>query len=282
MNLKQLQNCTKKTFEYPTKNGETLEGYLHTPLKEQENYPTVFYFHGGGFRAGSKDNAFQGTKQRVLQNLIDSGFCVVCVDYIQDGKIKKCIENSKDAIKFIIKSENKVDPENLFAFGDSAGGHLALMVSFTEPEDFNGSQELNKLFYKMKGAVSWYGPTDFSKLDERRWEDRLKDESDEEKDDERIVKELSPATYAAGKKLDVLLVHGDEDTTIPVYQSIALEKTRLTNEMPGKTLIVKNAGHNFKGDQEKFYCSKSLEDLTRGRIVTLTTNFFTRKILKNV
>ena len=85
--------------------------------------PMVVYFHGGAFRAGSKDSLATGSAE-VLQALLDSGISVASVDYrlTEHAPLPASYTDSMRALQFLrSKSEDwNVDKSRVGAFGNSA------------------------------------------------------------------------------------------------------------------------------------------------------------------
>ncbi|MXR52930.1 alpha/beta hydrolase fold domain-containing protein [Halovenus sp. WSH3] len=95
----------------------------------QGPYPTLVYFHGGGWVIGDLDTHDETC--RVLSSEADC--MVVSVDYrlAPEHKFPTPLEDCYAAFEWV--SENaetmQVDTENLFVGGDSAGGNLAAAVA---------------------------------------------------------------------------------------------------------------------------------------------------------
>ena len=97
---------------------------------EKRNGILLFYVHGGGYVHGKKDD-----HQVFCSWFVEKGFDVVAINYRlgdTDGSIS-IMDQVKDtlaALNFV--EENKhyygIKTDNLFLVGDSAGGHICLMV----------------------------------------------------------------------------------------------------------------------------------------------------------
>ena len=91
--------------------------------KNQKNFATVVWFHGGGIRAGNKF---------IPQELKEKGIAIVAVNYRLNPKVNApvYIEDAASAIAWTMKhiSEFGGDPREVYVSGHSAGGYLASMV----------------------------------------------------------------------------------------------------------------------------------------------------------
>ncbi|MAQ76527.1 MAG: lipase [Aquimarina sp.] len=109
---------------------------IYTPLKDEEkdNYPVIIMFHGGGWLINRKEIMSQSAEY-----LVNHGDYVVCnVNYRLLGdlgnsvKMNEIVEDAFGAVLWIKENieQYKGNPDQLIATGDSAGGHLATMVTF--------------------------------------------------------------------------------------------------------------------------------------------------------
>ena len=237
---------------------------LYSPSsKKGSPYPLVVYTHGGGWAAGSKDGAKAGNMRKVVEGLTEAGFCVASVDYrlyVKDGDvtIKDCVTDCKDAVRYLVKNAGdlKIDPTRVFTFGDSAGGQIAQMLLMTPPELFPGAEELAAEKYTMIAGVSWYGPCDFEKTElfnhdgrpdfRDRFGPRILPPGSDPKDTLRLYREMSPVNYLKADGPPLLMIQGDQDTTIPVHHARYMEERAKAISAPVKVVIVANAGHNWR------------------------------------
>ncbi|MFC7337908.1 alpha/beta hydrolase fold domain-containing protein [Haloferula chungangensis] len=217
--------------------------------------PLVIYTHGGGWAAGSKSGAGMNSFKVVHRELLKKGFCVLSVDYrlATDGvTMRDCVVDSMDALRFASahRKELGIDPERVFTFGDSAGGHLAQMVLLAPPERFEGDAELAKFPFKTAAGVSWYGPCDFRDPDlfngSTRFHGRIVGGKSKSDDDNERFSEVSPIVYLRKESPPLLMLQGDKDTTIPVKQAYQMQEALKDIKAPVEIVIVKNAGHNWR------------------------------------
>ncbi len=110
-------------------------------LAEPENFgeeirPVIVLIHGGGWRAGSK-------QERVFRSMLlhyaNLGYVTVSLDYRLDGEapFPACISDVKCAVRWIKAhaAELRIDPERIGAYGHSAGGHLAVMLAVSSDNE---------------------------------------------------------------------------------------------------------------------------------------------------
>lgn len=216
--------------------------------------PVVIYTHGGGWAAGSKEGAGLNSFKVVHKELLKQGFCVLSVDYrlaANGVTMRDCVIDSMDALRFVsaYKKELGIDPDRIYTFGDSAGGHLAQMVLLA-PQDgsLKGDPELAKYSYNTVAGVSWYGPCDFQDPElfngSTRFHGRI---MGHDKADEKMrFREMSPVVYLTADSPALLMFQGDKDTTIPVHHATRMLEELKTVKAPVEVVVVKNAGHNWR------------------------------------
>jgi len=199
----------------------------------------------------------------VFTALSEQGFCVVAINYrlyTKGGDIamRDCVTDCKDAVRYIAKNNDSlnIDSQRCYSMGDSAGGQIAQMLLLSSSESLPGDESLKNESYKMIAGVSWYGPCDFEdttlfnhndRPDFRdRFGPRIIKSTDKPKDKLKLYREMSPINYLTKDSQPMLMIQGDSDTTIPVKHAYYMEKKAKEISAPIETLIVKNAGHNWR------------------------------------
>jgi acetyl esterase/lipase len=98
--------------------------YNHTPTSEAR--PVVVWLHGGAWRRGSRDNV------RHCDELMRAGYVLASVSYrfSQEARFPAQIIDCKAAVRWLRAhaTEYGLDTEQIFAWGASAGGHLAALL----------------------------------------------------------------------------------------------------------------------------------------------------------
>lgn len=254
----------KRGVVYKTVDNRKLELDMYYPPGDAKwPCPVIVYTHGGGWAAGSRFGTSNGLFGPIFKALIKRGFCVVSVDYrlCRGGTIRMrdCVIDSKDAVRYLVKNRDtlNIDAKRLFVFGDSAGGHIAQMLLLTPPDTLTGDASLAKIEYKVVAGVSWYGPCDFEKEELFNHDDRpnfrdrfgpriLGDGEVTPKEKLRLYRAVSPINYLKNNSPPQLMIQGDKDTTIPVKHAHYMETKGKQLDASVQTLIVQNAGHNWR------------------------------------
>ena len=122
---------------------------VYRPKGEEGKLPVIVIVHGGGWVYGTKE-----VYQFYGMGLAQRGFAVVNYTYrlAPEHKFPAQLEDTNQVIRWISanKEQYGFDENNIFAVGDSAGGHLlglycaictdsayAARYSFSVPEDFS-------------------------------------------------------------------------------------------------------------------------------------------------
>lgn len=229
-------------------------------------FPTVVCIHGGGWRAGNK-NRWHG----LMQTLAKNGFAAASVSYrfAPQHKFPAQIEDVKCAVRFLrSKSADwKLDPKRFAALGDSAGGHLSLLLGVTTKADnLEGTSGSNDQDSSVQCVVNYYGPTDFTVPG--AWNpvvvgmvSDFLGTADQSAD---VMKKASPITYVRKNLPPIITFQGTHDQLVPEDQATrfhaALKKAGITEE---RCEIIKNAGHGFSGPDAEFVNKNQLEFLKK-------------------
>lgn len=222
-----------------------LDAYL--PDNDEVN-PALIFIHGGGWRGGSKAGGFNAVRGNLL---IPRGVAVFSLSYRLSGvaPYPAAVEDCLAAVRWIRANadEFRIDPDNIAAWGGSAGGHLALMMGFLRPgpDDLDADGELLKSF--MRCVVALNPPTDFMADDEMHNESALvafmAAPRDQAPDSDR---EGSPVTHLTPDAPPVYVMHGTADRTVPYNQALVLQEAMAQVGVEMELVTFEGAGHGLR------------------------------------
>lgn len=210
-----------------------LELDLYLPPATHETAPVVIFLHGGGWRMGSRRSAgpsYATTRPSPFEQVALAGVAVASVDYRLSGEQiwPAQLHDAKAAVRWLRArgTEVGIDPDRIAAWGESAGGHLALLLGLTGP-DHDGEVGVDGRSSAIQAAVAWYPPSDLAALPTDLHADPDDPTTREAlllgaplSEVPELTREASPITYAANNpQLPVLLRHGRADRLIPGAQS---------------------------------------------------------------
>jgi acetyl esterase/lipase len=260
-----------------------LDLYYPTGNRATES-PVVIYTHGGGWAAGSRHGVTKGLFEPLFMKLLENGFCVATVDYrlAKNGSgvlMRDCVIDSKDAVRYLSSNSHALglDTTRFFVMGDSAGGQIAQMLLLSSPESLPGDPDLAGVSYHIVAGVSWYGPCDFDKVDlfetsdpskkPDRFGGRILKPDSEPEEKLPLYREMSPINYLTKDSPPLLMIQGDQDTTIPVRHAYHMREKAEKVNAPVEIMIIQNAGHNWRSVGADIVPSKEV-------IVDRTVRFF--------
>lgn len=218
-----------KPWRWAARDGVEIGGYLTEPppaLKATGPLPLIVMPHGGPEQRDSLafdrwGQAFATRGYLVFQpNFRGSGG--FGAKYAEAGYRQWGLRMQDDVLAGVeaLIQQGRVDPNRICIVGASYGGYVAMQGGATRPDLFKcviaraGVADLVKM-------QKWEADT--FDTDSPRYQYWLKSIGDF-KTDQAMLSAASPITYAAGYKPPVLLLHGEEDWTVPVEQSRIMEK----------------------------------------------------------
>ena len=140
-----------ETFTYAYKDGKSLDMDVYFPMNDKvAKRPLIFYVHGGGFAAGTRNDlgiqAFckrlarhgyvvSSISYRLTRQGTETGFGCDCPAVDKRNTFNKAVEDLQDATFFMIKNRNKmgIDPQTIILSGSSAGAETALNTAYQPP-----------------------------------------------------------------------------------------------------------------------------------------------------
>ena len=223
----------------------------------------MFYTHGGGWIKGGKENIVRGLQKDTFLKFVEEGYAVVSINYrLVRGRtlvMKDCVVDAMDALRYLSKNSKDLflDTNKVFVIGDSAGGQLAQMVTLADAKKFKGDKSLFEYKYNVIAGISWYGPSDFTKVELFKTEDTTKNPDrfggrivNRKKIDAstklEMYKEMSPISYLTPNSPPLYMMAAENDTTIPVAHAYHMKKYADSIKANVELFTVKNAGHNWR------------------------------------
>ncbi len=210
-------------------------------------YQALVYFHGGSFTAGDKRT---GSGVIDIPAMTERGYAVAAVNYrlMPEHPFPAEVLDAKCAIRFLRAhaAEYGLLTEKIGIWGGSAGGHLAAMIGLTNDDpDFEAGEYLDQSSH-VDAVVDMFGPADLTQPMGwlQRWLLRRAFGTDSPNDP--LLLEASPVQYVTRDAPPFLILHGEQDTAVPVEQAEVLYQQLLNAGVDATLVLVENADHNFK------------------------------------
>lgn len=238
---------------------ETLDLYLPESSISAKLRPGVVWIHGGGWLNGNKRERREVTIGRALA---DAGFVVASPDYALAAPGKPtwplALLDCKNAVRFLRANAAKyrIDPDRIAVMGGSAGGHLALMVAFTEDaSDLEPTMPYPDSSSRVSAVVDFYGITNL--LTRRKVEkdgvptEHFQSGSSEmflgkkRSEDSALWHYASPVSHIKSGVPPVFITHGKRDATVDYLQALELADTLKKAGVDYELVMLENAGHTY-------------------------------------
>lgn len=207
-------------------------------------YPLVIFLHGGGWISGDKtmyrDEAIW---------LTGHGFACACIEYrlapLYPFPIP--VADCQAFVKFAreITPVLAIDPNNITAIGNSAGGHLALMLGLCETsfgEDKGAAERVNAVV-DICGIADMGDPSDVHYPLAMQFLEQFMDGGYEGR--ENVWSAASPLNYVSQAQGRFLIIHGAEDEVVPVTQSRRISEGLSAKGVPCKYVELPGESHSF-------------------------------------
>jgi acetyl esterase/lipase len=224
-------------------NGHALQKLdLYVPKSSEKQLPLIVWIHGGGWKGGSKD-------QCPALSWSGKGFAVASINYrlSQDGKFPAQIKDCKAAVRWLRTQAKKyrIDPDQVVAWGGSAGGHLASLVGTAQdvPEWEQGHGIGSS---QVQAVIDWYGRADLTPVST---DPALAESASASllggsgREVGELAREASPILHVSRDDPPFLIMHGDLDDVVPVQQSQTFAKALRKAGVKVSLVVLKGAGH---------------------------------------
>ena len=191
--------------------------------------PAIVVIHGGGWIEGSR-SSFSRAQERRPGHIIDFaklGFVAVSIDYrlAKEAPFPAAIQDCKCAVRWLRANSEKyqIDPKRIGACGNSAGGHLALMLGMLDKSvGMEGDGPHQDQSSMVQAVVSDSGPIDLLHQYEHKQvhtaiESFLGGPPEGPRSAE--YRRASPSNYISAKLPPLMLIYGAVDTQVGVETS---------------------------------------------------------------
>jgi len=241
---------------YGRKFGTALTLDVFEPAKK--NGAAVFWMVSGGFFSDHGS-----IRPNWFTPLLDRGYTVFAVVHGSQPRfiIPEIEGDIHRAVRFVRHNAGRwsIDPNKFGISGGSAGGHLSLtMGTQGGPGKADAKDPIDRESSAVQAVACFFPPTDFlnwSKPGEDGWDYEptrqfspafgprwLTHESRQE-----FGKEISPINFVTAAMPPTLVIHGDADKLVPLYQSQIFEQKCKEVGAPFKLIVKPGAEHGYKG-----------------------------------
>jgi acetyl esterase/lipase len=224
----------------------TVEGFrpllldLYLPGPGAASGAAIVYVHGGGWAVGTRrrfGRAFVAWSPTPLDLLAQAGFVVATVDYRLSGEahFPAQLHDVKAAVRWIRANAGLLglDSSRIVAWGESAGGHLAMLAGLTGDDSalLGDVGEFLDQSSAVSAVIDWYGPMNLLSIGSQHAPSGDKNPDAAESwessmvgvplqvDPQRTLA-ASPISYVHAGAPPVQIHHGTVDSLVPYAQSV--------------------------------------------------------------
>jgi acetyl esterase/lipase len=219
---------------------------------DDTQHPLVVMIHGGGWARGGR---FAMGLTKWAAYLATGGLAVVSIDYrlAPATTYPDSFQDCLDAVDWAVEHADALgaDPSRVGLWGDSAGGHLVLLLATSQTNPAFSGPRLRSGGERLGGAVAFYPPTDLPALHEAERRGRTGTRSvrdfvgvDLESDPLRW-REASPIEHVHAGLPPIFLLQGTRDFLVPDSQARRFAERLAAVGAPHRFEIVDGGVHGF-------------------------------------
>ena len=264
---------TERVVEYTVSDGERQWGYLWLPpgVTVARDLPLIVVPHGGPegrdlWGTAFMAHAFASQGYAVLQPNFRGGAglgrAFVEAGHRQWGRRMQA--DVVDATRYLVE-QGIADPNRICIAGWSYGGYVAFTASFANTDVFKcsiagaGISDLRAMLRWVRSGstendVDATGGGQQS-MTYQYWVDAIGDANDSS------IDQYSAAQNADRVTIPLLIIHGDEDTTVPLEQSQIMQRAMQRAGKETRLVVLEDADHNvgpLQGDAMRTVLTESL------------------------
>lgn len=241
---------------YGRKFGTALTMDVFEPAKK--NGAGVIWMVSGGFFSSK-----EAISPKFYQPLLDRGYTVFAVVHGSQPRyiIPEIIEDVQRAARYIHLNARKygVDPGKLGVSGGSAGGHLSLTLGTRGgPGKADAKDPIERQSSAVAAVACFYPPTDFANWGAPgddgvgygttiKFKPAFGPRSDTAEGRQALSREISPIHFIRSNQPPMLIIHGDSDKLVPIYQAQIFEKRAKAFGNNVKIIVKPGAYHGWPG-----------------------------------
>ncbi len=215
----------------------------------------VFMVSGGFF------SSHEAINPGSYRPFLDRGYTVFAVVHGSQPKftISEIEPDIHRAVRFIRHhaAEYGVNPNRLGITGGSAGGHLSLTMGTQGAKgDATAKDNIDRESSEIQCVACFFPPTDFlnyGKADEdavgvgtlKQFKPAFGPRAETAEERQKLGREISPIYFVHSNQPPILIIHGDADTLVPIYQSQTFVKRCQEVGSPAKLIIREGKNHGW-------------------------------------
>jgi acetyl esterase/lipase len=203
---------------------------VYVPEQRDGPLPVVVFFYGGSWRGGERaDYRF------AADALASRGYVAIVPDYrlFPEVRFPAFVEDGAKAVRWVLEhvADFGGDPDRLYLMGHSAGAHIAAML--TLDERYLAAEGVPR--HSIRGTIALAGPYAFYPSRTASVAPIFSHLADQNT--------ARPIVFVDGDEAPMLLLHGADDDTVFVFNTVELSKTVRDAGGSARQIIYPDVGH---------------------------------------
>jgi acetyl esterase/lipase len=230
---------SKKDVVYGQVQGSALLADLAYPATAAggARRPALMYVHGGRWRSGTRNDDSWVNVARWAE----SGYFTMTIEYrlVGGSPAPASYEDTLCAIRWLHThaAEYNVDPDRIYLIGFSSGGHLVTLAASLGDGPFKRAGGWDNARTDVRGVISTGGAYDLNTLS---WGNLWTPLEGDVTTARRLA---SPLHQITPKSRPMMIVHSDDDKSVPIQQAVDMVKTLAAAKVLHRFLHYKDRGH---------------------------------------
>lgn len=202
-----------------------------------KSLPVILSVHGGRWFRESKTTASAIN----VKQWAGFGFFAMSIDYRLIGctPAPACYQDVLCAIRWIHAhaDEYSLDVNRIYLIGHSAGGHMVSLAATLGDGGYERTGGWENASCDFRGVICVAGP---SRLNELDW-GKLWTPSGQDAEEAREL--ASPFNHASEKMKPMLILHSDDDHSVPIQQALDMVQRLKEKQAPHRFVHYRDKGH---------------------------------------
>lgn len=207
-----------KAVEYGRGGDKQLLLDLYLPAESTGPRPGLIFIHGGAWSGGEREVYHYYTKR-----LAQQGYVAATISYRLSGvaPFPAAVHDCKCAVRWMRAMADKylIDPQRISVLGGSAGGHLAMMVGYSDDPELEGDGGHAGISSRVASVVNFYGPSDLTTEAARTADPVRKFLGGPFDQRTTLYEQASPLRHVDANDPPTLIIHGTLDELVAIDQS---------------------------------------------------------------
>lgn len=210
--------------EYGKAGARALHLDLYLPKNRSGATPAILFLHGGAWKGGKR-----GDMKYYCVKFAEKGYVTATASYrlTEEAPFPAALHDVKCAVRWLRAQAEplRIDPVRIAVSGNSAGGHLSMLIGYVDDPALEGDGGNNDVSSQVSCLVNFYGPTDLT-TDFAISQDVVVNFMGGKPYTEApaVYQSASPLFHLTQDDPPTLTFHGTIDSIVPVEQADRLDE----------------------------------------------------------